>query len=172
MAKQIEAIYENGVLRPLGAVELEEHQLYRLDVIRTDDEALELDEEFIASCASLVSAVHQGQVISGEICTGLAEGRRVVGLDSILQCITRDGQIIGQGPPGVPVDQLEVDGSSLTTSTLASEALPEVSRPPGPSVRGPWTQEFGGQPYRVVATTTPGGVQVRIGRNHKSVLAA
>lgn len=59
MAKQIEAIYENGVLRPLGAVELEEHQLYRLDVIRTDDEALELDEEFIASCASLVSAVRQ-----------------------------------------------------------------------------------------------------------------
>jgi two-component system sensor histidine kinase MprB len=115
--------------------------------------------------ASLVSAVHQGQVISGEICTGLAEGRRVVGLDSILQCITRDGQIIGQGPPGVPVDQLEVDGSSLTTSTLASEALPEVSRPPGPSVRGPWTQEFGGQPYRVVAITTPGGVQVRIGRS-------
>jgi predicted DNA-binding antitoxin AbrB/MazE fold protein len=51
MAKQIEAIYENGVLRPLGAVELEEHQLYRLDVIRTDDEALELDEEFISSCA-------------------------------------------------------------------------------------------------------------------------
>ena len=51
MAKQIEAIYENGVLRPLGTVDLEEHQLYRLVVIRTDDDEPALDEAFIASCA-------------------------------------------------------------------------------------------------------------------------
>ena len=51
MAKQIEAIYENGVLRPLGVVDLEEHQRYRLDVTRTDDDEPALDEEFIASCA-------------------------------------------------------------------------------------------------------------------------
>ena len=51
MAKQIEAIYENGVLRPLGVVDLEERQLYQLVVIRTDDDEPALDEAFIASCA-------------------------------------------------------------------------------------------------------------------------
>ena len=51
MGKHIEAIYENGVLRPLVPVELEEHQHYSLDIEPVDGDKPELDEEFIASCA-------------------------------------------------------------------------------------------------------------------------
>ncbi len=51
MGKHIEAIYENGVLRPLGPVELEEDQRYSLDIEPIEGDKPELDEEFIASCA-------------------------------------------------------------------------------------------------------------------------
>lgn len=51
MAKQIEAIYENGVLRPLEPVDLEEYQRYSIDIKRVEGNEPELDEEFIASCA-------------------------------------------------------------------------------------------------------------------------
>ncbi len=51
MDKHIEAIYENGVLRPLGPVDLEEHQRYSLGIEPIEDAKPELDEEFIASCA-------------------------------------------------------------------------------------------------------------------------
>ena len=51
MGKQINAIYENGVLRPLETVDLEEHQQYSIDVVRTEGDEPVLDEEFIESCA-------------------------------------------------------------------------------------------------------------------------
>jgi predicted DNA-binding antitoxin AbrB/MazE fold protein len=51
MRKQIEAIYENGVLRPLGSVDLEERQRYILEIEPIEGNEPQLDEEFIASCA-------------------------------------------------------------------------------------------------------------------------
>ena len=51
MGKQIDAIYENGVLRPLEPVDLEEHQQYSIDVVRAERDEPVLDEEFIESCA-------------------------------------------------------------------------------------------------------------------------
>ena len=51
MRKQIEAIYENGVLRPLGSADLEEHQRYILEIEPIEGNEPQLDEEFIASCA-------------------------------------------------------------------------------------------------------------------------
>lgn len=51
MGKQIQAVYEHGVLRPLEPVELEEHQCYRIEIIRTANDEPILDEEFIARCA-------------------------------------------------------------------------------------------------------------------------
>ena len=51
MGKQINAIYENGVLRPLEPVDLEEHQQYSIDVVRAEGDEPVLDEEFIESCA-------------------------------------------------------------------------------------------------------------------------
>jgi predicted DNA-binding antitoxin AbrB/MazE fold protein len=51
MRKQIEAIYENGLLRPLGSVDLEERQRYILEIEPIEGNEPQLDEEFIASCA-------------------------------------------------------------------------------------------------------------------------
>jgi predicted DNA-binding antitoxin AbrB/MazE fold protein len=51
MRKQIEAIYENGVLRPLGSADLEERQRYVLEIEPIEGHEPQLDEEFIASCA-------------------------------------------------------------------------------------------------------------------------
>lgn len=51
MGKQIDAIYENGVLRPLEPVDLEEHQQYSIDIMRAEGDEPVLDEEFIESCA-------------------------------------------------------------------------------------------------------------------------
>jgi predicted DNA-binding antitoxin AbrB/MazE fold protein len=51
MGKQIDAIYENGVLCPLEPVDLEEHQQYSIDVVRAEGDEPVLDEEFIESCA-------------------------------------------------------------------------------------------------------------------------
>jgi predicted DNA-binding antitoxin AbrB/MazE fold protein len=51
MRKQIEAIYENGVLRPLESVDLEERQHYILEIEPIKGDEPQLDEEFIASCA-------------------------------------------------------------------------------------------------------------------------
>jgi predicted DNA-binding antitoxin AbrB/MazE fold protein len=51
MGKQINAIYEKGVLRPLEPVDLEEHQQYSIDVVRAEGDEPVLDEEFIESCA-------------------------------------------------------------------------------------------------------------------------
>ncbi len=51
MDKQIQAIYENGVLRPLEPVDLEEHQCYSIEIVHPLGDEPTLDEECIASCA-------------------------------------------------------------------------------------------------------------------------
>ncbi len=69
MGKHIEAIYEKGVLRPLGPVDLEEHPRYSLDIELIEGDKPELDEEFIARCAPEngreVSIEEVRQVLSG-----------------------------------------------------------------------------------------------------------
>jgi predicted DNA-binding antitoxin AbrB/MazE fold protein len=52
MTKRLEAIYENGVLRPLGPVNLPEHQ--RVIVTLGEPEEDWLDTEFMDSCAAEV----------------------------------------------------------------------------------------------------------------------
>jgi predicted DNA-binding antitoxin AbrB/MazE fold protein len=51
MGKQLHVIYENGVLRPLEAVNLKEHQRYSIEVVCTAGDEPALDEEFIENCA-------------------------------------------------------------------------------------------------------------------------
>ncbi len=52
MTKRLEAIYENGVLRPLEPVNLPEHQ--RVMVTLSEPEEDWLDTEFMESCAAEV----------------------------------------------------------------------------------------------------------------------
>ena len=54
MRKQIEAIYENGVLRPLEPLDLEEHQRVRLTISDNGGDPLAdlLDAEYMERCAS------------------------------------------------------------------------------------------------------------------------
>ena len=52
MTKRVEAIYENGVLRPLEPVNLPEH--YRVTVTLNEPEEDWLDTEFMDSCAAEV----------------------------------------------------------------------------------------------------------------------
>ena len=51
MGKQLRVIYENGVLRPLEPVDLEERQRYSIEIVRAAGDEPALDEEFIESCA-------------------------------------------------------------------------------------------------------------------------
>lgn len=52
MAQQINAVYENGVFRPLEAVELEEHRTVRLIIEDQGDDPLAdlLDTAFMERC--------------------------------------------------------------------------------------------------------------------------
>jgi predicted DNA-binding antitoxin AbrB/MazE fold protein len=50
MGKPLEVIYENGVLRPLEPIDLEEHQRYSIEIVHAAGDEPALDEEFIASC--------------------------------------------------------------------------------------------------------------------------
>lgn len=74
MTKRLEAIYENGVLRPLEPLNLPEH--HRVMVTLSDPEEDWLDTEFMDSCAAEVrehvslEAVHQ---ILSKIPDSLAE---------------------------------------------------------------------------------------------------
>ena len=74
MTKRLEAIYENGVLRPLEPVNLLEHQ--RVIVTLSEPEEDWLDTEFMDSCAAEVrehvslETVHQ---ILAKIPDSLAE---------------------------------------------------------------------------------------------------
>ncbi len=53
MAKQIDAVYENGVFRPLESVDLEEHRAVRLIIEDNGDDPLAdlLDTAFLERCA-------------------------------------------------------------------------------------------------------------------------
>jgi len=52
MSKQIEAIYENGVLRPVGPLNLEEHQRVTITIAEDREEEEDLfDPEFTRWCA-------------------------------------------------------------------------------------------------------------------------
>jgi predicted DNA-binding antitoxin AbrB/MazE fold protein len=51
MTKQIDAVYENGVLRPLEPLELEEQQRVRITIENGDPLADLIDTEFEAWCA-------------------------------------------------------------------------------------------------------------------------
>lgn len=51
MLKDIEAVYENGLLRPLGPLPLSEHEHVRLTVSRTAENDW-LDTEFMDACAA------------------------------------------------------------------------------------------------------------------------
>jgi two-component system sensor histidine kinase MprB len=99
--------------------------------------------------ASLVAAVTQRHARSGAICGDVAAGEAFAGGEWIVQCAYPDGRVIGVGPSGVPVDRLALRAGAGSRSM----------------VRGPWTQELGGQPYRLVAVTSPDDVQVRVGRS-------
>ncbi len=51
MRREIQAIYENGVLRPLEPLELEEQQRIRITIDNGDPLADLLDTEFMEWCA-------------------------------------------------------------------------------------------------------------------------
>jgi predicted DNA-binding antitoxin AbrB/MazE fold protein len=51
MTKQIDAVYENGVLRPLEPLELEEQQRVRITIENGDPLADLIDTEFEEWCA-------------------------------------------------------------------------------------------------------------------------
>ena len=51
MAREIDAIYENGVLRPLEPLDLEEQQRVRITIDHGDPLADLLDTEFMEWCA-------------------------------------------------------------------------------------------------------------------------
>jgi len=82
MTKRVEAIYENGVLRPLEPVNLSEHQ--RVTVTLNEPEEDWLDTEFMDSCAAEVKER-----------VGLDEVRRILSKvpDSLAEAIVaeRDG---------------------------------------------------------------------------------
>jgi len=55
MVKTLSAVYENGVLRPLESLPLEEHQLVRVTVSDASDDSADswLDHEYMASVAAI-----------------------------------------------------------------------------------------------------------------------
>ncbi len=57
MSKRLKAVYENGVFRPLEAVDLEEHQT--VTVIAHDDRAVETQEDEI-SCYDIAKKIGLG----------------------------------------------------------------------------------------------------------------
>lgn len=58
MANRIEAIYENGTLRPLQPLELAEHEHVTLDIVPTNP-GIDLDHAFIARCRAEVAGIEQ-----------------------------------------------------------------------------------------------------------------
>jgi two-component system, OmpR family, sensor histidine kinase MprB len=119
--------------------------------------------------ASLVSSARKAPP-GDEVCQSLAQGGddaiRVLGgplAGLIVQCLNANGQvIISAGPSNLPLDQPGVD---VTPRPATPVDLGAARGPHGPhEVSAPWTQTFGGQPYRVVAMARPGG-QVILGRS-------
>jgi two-component system sensor histidine kinase MprB len=78
----------------------------------------------------------------------------------IVQCLDSDGRVLASlGPSDLPLGQPGVDVTPRPSTSLGGDAGT------GPHyVSAPWTQTFGGRPYRVVAKPRPGG-QMIIGRN-------
>ena len=58
MANRVEAIYENGALRPLQPLELAEHERVTLDILPSDPD-LDLDHAFLARCRAEVAGVER-----------------------------------------------------------------------------------------------------------------
>jgi two-component system, OmpR family, sensor histidine kinase MprB len=81
----------------------------------------------------------------------------------IVQCLDTNGQVLASlGPSDLPLNQPGVD---VTPPPSTASAGNTGAGPHGPGyVSAPWTQTFGGQPYRVVARPRPGG-QMIIGRS-------
>jgi two-component system, OmpR family, sensor histidine kinase MprB len=118
--------------------------------------------------ASLVSSARQ---LPGgdEVCDSLAESGAgpihdvgpLAGL--VVQCLDANGQVVvSLGPSDLPFNQPGVDVTPRPSTPLGA-AAGQGPRGPG-SVSAPWTQTFGGQPYRVVARPRPGG-QMIVGRS-------
>jgi two-component system, OmpR family, sensor histidine kinase MprB len=79
----------------------------------------------------------------------------------IVQCLDANGQVLASlGPSNLPLGQPGVDVTPPPTTASGGDA-----RTGGPGyVSTPWTQTFGGQPYRVVARPRPGG-ELIVGRS-------
>jgi two-component system, OmpR family, sensor histidine kinase MprB len=112
--------------------------------------------------ASLVSSA-QALPPPGQVCAGLAEagpgqirlyGPFAVLRGLIVQCVFSNGSIVSLG---LPANQPGVDVTNRPEMTTGG--------PHGGPLAGPWTQTFGGQPYRVVALPTPGGGVMVVGRS-------
>jgi len=58
MVKTLSAVYENGVLRPLESLPLQEHQLVRVTVSDASDDRADawLDHEYMASIGGIEEA--------------------------------------------------------------------------------------------------------------------
>jgi len=105
-----------------------------------------------------------------DICESLAQGGedaiRMLGgplAGLIVQCLDSSGQVIvSAGPSNLPLNQPGVD---VTPRPATPVDLGAERGPHGPhEVSRPWTETFGGQPYRVVALPRPGG-QIILGRS-------
>ncbi len=123
--------------------------------------------------ASLVNAAQQ-LPRGDELCAELAGqgdegpihdlGGPLAGLRGlIVQCLDSSGQVIvAIGPSDLPLRSPGVDATSRPD---APDALSAGQGPRDPDeISRPWTQTFGGQPYRVVAMARPGG-QIIVGRS-------
>lgn len=58
MANRVEAIYENGALRPLQPLELAEHERVTLDILPSNP-GVDLDHGFVARCRAEVAGVEK-----------------------------------------------------------------------------------------------------------------
>ena len=58
MANRVEAIYENGALRPLQPLELAEQERVTLDIVPSNPD-VDLDHAFIARCRAEVAGLEK-----------------------------------------------------------------------------------------------------------------
>jgi two-component system sensor histidine kinase MprB len=120
--------------------------------------------------ASLVTAALQSRGPDDDTCRDLSLDRPpgpLAGPGRIIQCLDATGRVTeAWGPVGVPIGRPGVDVSARTVSS--TETPGEASSPSEqeePLYAGPWTQTFGGEAYRVVAVSRPGGGEIRIARS-------
>jgi two-component system sensor histidine kinase MprB len=124
--------------------------------------------------ASLVATARQLGGPGDRTCQDLIEGDGALvhgplaGLrDTVVQCLDSSGRVIAAlGPSGVPVDRPGVDITARPSSQNgAADTYGGGEDRSGPPISGPWTQTFGGQPYRVVAVPRDDGGEIRVGRS-------